>query len=108
MRNALTNTAATTRLTIDPAIRSVLTDARLRRRSKKVRSNRSIGSRTMTRSKLCVRTNLALSTFRIRRTRTGKTGLSTVAVPKQASVGASAAASSSASQTLISGNRPRD
>jgi hypothetical protein len=36
-----------------------------------------------------------------------KTGLSTVAVPKPASVGASAAASSSASQTLISGNRPR-
>jgi hypothetical protein len=56
MKKALTNTAATTRLTIDPAIFSVLTDARLRRRSKKMRSNRS---RTMSRSNLWVRTNLA-------------------------------------------------
>jgi hypothetical protein len=37
MKKALTNTAATTRLTIDPAIFSVLTDARPRRRSKKIR-----------------------------------------------------------------------
>jgi hypothetical protein len=56
MKKALTNTAATTRLTIDPAIFSVLTDARLRRRSKKMRSNRS---RTMSSSNLWVRTNLA-------------------------------------------------
>jgi hypothetical protein len=59
IKKALTNTAATTRLTIDPAIFSVLTDARLRRSTKKMRSNRSIGSRTMSRSNLCVRTNLA-------------------------------------------------
>jgi hypothetical protein len=62
MKKALTNTAATTRLTIDPAIFSVLTDARLRRRSKKMRSNRSIGSRTMSGSNLWVRTNLAFPT----------------------------------------------
>ena len=62
MKNALTNTAATTRLTIDPAICCVLTDARLRSRSKKIRSSRSIGSRTMSRSSLCVRTNLAFPT----------------------------------------------
>jgi hypothetical protein len=49
-------------LTIDPAIRSVLTAARLRRRSSKTRSNRSIGSRTMSRSNLCVRTNLPFCT----------------------------------------------
>ena len=41
-----------------------------------------------------------LSTLRIRRTRTGTTGLSTVAAPRPASVGATAAASSS---SIISG-----
>ena len=37
----------------------MLTDARLRRRTRKTRSSRSIGSRTISRSNLWVRTNLA-------------------------------------------------
>src|SRR6478735_8641032 len=45
-----------------------------------------------------------LSTFRVRRTRTGTTGLSTVAAPRPASVGDNAAASSNAIMTGIAGN----
>src|SRR6478609_1844855 len=45
-----------------------------------------------------------LSTFRVRRIRTGTTGLSTVAAPRPASVGANAAARNNATMTGIAGN----
>jgi L-alanine-DL-glutamate epimerase-like enolase superfamily enzyme len=58
-KKALANTTAITMLRIEPAIFSVLTDARLRRKSRKMRSSRNIGRRAMSRSSLCVGMNLA-------------------------------------------------
>jgi hypothetical protein len=62
LKNALAKPTAITMLTIDPAILSVLTNARLRRRSRKRRRNRSIGNRTMSWPNLWVRTNMAFPT----------------------------------------------